>query len=336
MLTTSGGDVYHSAVTSTSGPPAYIAVYSTAISKSVDGGVTFAAVATGLGSPGFGSLDVFEEISGELWFGGKAGYTHSSDWFFRSTDGGSTRTSTGTGRDVRPIEFAADGGASYAYTASDGVWQSLDSGVTGTDFNYSRNNFPRYQTINGRRYYREHGALKVSDDGGVTKTLATATIGVPGEVVEFGGSIYCYSLFKPHYRSADNGTTWETIANLRGYPEPKIKNLFTVGGRLFVTTSNEFYGGANPLLFTDDGDHWSELKLPGQPVLIQKPGISGSHLVVLDGSALSTLDLGPFSGPPVILMAPQSSDATMDAPFTVSTTTVLVSLARPMAAQLSQ
>ena len=299
MTTTATGDLYYFALTSAFNFNDFANDYSTAIYKSTDGGQSFSATATGLGVPGLGSIDVFKEVNGELWFGGNAGFKRSSDWFFRSADGGVTWASTGTGQDVRPIDFSSDGGIFYAFTSSYRTWRSTDNGATWTDFANGYDQFPSYETIGDRRFYRYDGSIRISDDGGATRTQVVATTRIPAAILPFRSSIYSHSAgFAPIYRSADNGATWEILPTIPGYPDLRIQQMFLFGGRLFAVSSNQFSGNPSPLLFTDDGETWVEFILPNQPIPVTNTAVSGTRLISLKGTELKSIDLGPSPARP--------------------------------------
>jgi hypothetical protein len=290
--------------------PSFQPIYTTVVAKSTDQGATFQTLATGLAT-GMSSIGTFKQVQGELWIGGQ-------NQFLRSTDGGVTWIST-TGPATSPVDMTKEGSDFYAVAENNSTFKSTDSGVTWVITGSDRNTYPGYVTLSGRRIYRGTVGIEISDNGGVTRTPVLNMGGVPGDIVSFGGRVFSHRVEAAElYRSSNNGSTWETLPTVPGFPNLRIRELFFYDGRLFATTSSLSFGSPAQLLYSDNGDQWAAIQMGNTPSSYLQSGAIGQNLIVSDGSVVKRVRAGGSTGQPEILVAPAGTTVGIGSQYELS------------------
>ncbi len=279
--------------------PSFQILYSTTVARSTDQAATFQTVATGL-APGMTAIGAFKEVEGELWIGGQ-------NVFLRSINGGTTWTSS-AGPSTAPMDMTREGTEFFAVAANNSTFISTDSGASWQPSEGDRGSYPDYETIGGRRFYRATNGIEISDTNGVNRTPVITTGGIPGDIVSFGSQVFANRMEAPElYRSSDNGSTWETLPTLPGFPNHRIRELFVYDGRLFATTSSVFFGGAPEILYSDDGSSWAAIRMGNAPATFLQTGAIGQYLIASDGATVKRVRAGGSTGAPEIIVAPAGS-----------------------------
>lgn len=290
--------------------PTFQPIYTTVVAKSIDQGATFQTLATGLAT-GMSAIGAFKQVQDELWIGGQ-------NHFLRSTDGGVTWIST-AGPATAPVDMTKEGDDFYAVAANNSTFKSTDSGVTWVVTGSDRNTYPGYVTLGGRRIYRGTVGIEISDNGGATRTPVLNMGGVPGDIVSFGGRVFSHRVEAAElYRSSDNGSTWETLPTVPGFPNLRIRELFVYDGRLFAATSSVFFASPAQLLYTDNGDQWAAIQMGNTPASYLQSGGIGQYLIVSDGSIVKRVRAGGSTGQPEILVAPAGTTVGIGSQYELS------------------
>jgi photosystem II stability/assembly factor-like uncharacterized protein len=245
-----------------------------AIFRSTDQGNSFVQITINFNNS-FVNIYALTAIGSTLFF------ATSYDGVYKSTDNGSTWTSSNTGmgpKDVRALIVTGSSslmaGAYYA-----GVIRSTN---TGASWNRSVSGFPSGSSVTGL-YSSGSTVLAGTHDGvfrslnnGLTWNKLTGTndtvnyslvrgICLKGDTI-FIGTIY--QLQATVYRSTDNGATWEMRGN--GFPAnlSDINSLTVSGNNILAASSGGIYYSSNY------GDNWIHANSPSKEVTnIAKGGV---------------------------------------------------------------
>jgi len=155
------------------------------------------------------------------------------------------------------FSLATDSSVLYAGTVEEGVYKSIDSGVSWTPAGLSHGYITTIAAIEGRLFAGTCcNGLKVSSDGGTSWRNAGIDTGYIYSVRAVGGTVFV-SAGIGYYRSSDGGDNWERIHIGPGAADSVDTDIATLGGEIYAGTRGGLYRSS------DGGSHWTRTGFTG-------------------------------------------------------------------------